>query len=300
MDDENLLADFKQHLATHGASREHLNAFIIKKRDEKVDMRRLIKVMVDYAWSVSDEELMSETVLLIDAEGVMGKLSEVTGELYGEAVRETVFGGEKMPEVGWTLGEMNDYAARVERRYLSAAAREDYERACEKVAHCFDGWNPEGNEVFLKLKSVDAFCEKLCDDFIGWLEHCRDTGELLFNQKVDDSVIAFMRERRHIRREGDKIIAEKIPFQTIKYLNETDPAVKRHYACHCPWVRELILRGESAASFCNCSLGLEKKDFETAFGRELDGRVIETVQTDGVYRCVFEIDIPEDILAEYP
>jgi len=42
------------------------------------------------------------------------------------------------------------------------------------------------------------------------------------------------------RREGNVIYETKIPYMTKLYLAETDPKLKRYYACHCPWAREAI------------------------------------------------------------
>ena len=114
-------------------------------------MEKVIQAMVDYAWSIRDEYLMSETVLLIDAADVMNKLSEVTRELYGPDVWQEVFGGAEMPEVGWTINEMTDFTVRIDRKYQNTGRKEDYERACEIVAHCFPGWQTDGRQTFLSI-----------------------------------------------------------------------------------------------------------------------------------------------------
>jgi len=296
-----LVEDFRAFLEENGMTRETINRFIFLKRSENADMKKVMRAMVDYAWSIRDEYLMSETVLLIDAAGVMNKLFEVTKELSGPDVWQEVFGGVEMPQIGWTINEMNDFTVLIDRKYLNAAPKEDYERACEIVAHCFGGWHRDGRKTFLSIKNIDAFCKKLCDDLIKELERCRDTGDLYFNQKIDDAVIGYMKANPYAVRRGSKIVVTKIPFRAKEYLAETDNKMKRYYACHCPWARESILNEADTVSpsFCHCSLGLEKKDFETALGRELDGRIVSTVLEKDSLKCVFEIDIPEDILEMY-
>ena len=129
-----------------------------------------------------------------------------------------------------------------------------------------------------------CFLQETQHDFME-LERRRDTGDLFFNQKIDDAVIAYMKANPYAVRKGSKIIVTKIPFLARKYLAETDVKMKRYYACHCPWARESILNETCTVSpsFCRCSLGLEKKDFETALGRELDGRIVSTVDILEMY-----------------
>lgn len=301
MEKEYLIESFKAFLNENGVTRETINKFIFLKRTENADMKKVISILVDYAWSIRDEYLMSETVLLIDAADVMNKLSEVTNELYGPDVWQKIFGGVEMPEIGWTMNEMSDFTLSIDNHYQNVTPKVDYERACEIVAHCFPGWNTNGRKTFLSINNIDVFCEKLRNDFIKELERCRDTGDLFFNQKIDDIVIDYIKANPHVYRKESKIIATKIPFLAKKYLAETDDKMKRYYACHCPWARDSILNETNSvsASFCHCSLGLEKKDFETAFARDLDGRIVSTVLEKNNLQCIFEIDIPKDILEMY-
>ncbi len=46
-----------------------------------------------------------------------------------------------------------------------------------------------------------------------------------------------------------------------QYLAETDPVLKRYYACHCPWARDAVKDGNVALEevFCYCSGGFHKK-----------------------------------------
>jgi len=82
-----------------------------------------------------------------------------------------------------------------------------------------------------------------------------------------------------------------------KYLDETDNKMKRYYACHCPWARQSILKDKTISkSFCYCSFGHDKYELESAFGRSLDGRVICSVLEADSLQCIFEVDIPRDIL----
>jgi hypothetical protein len=82
---------------------------------------------------------------------------------------------------------------------------------------------------------------------------------------------------------------------TQQYLAETDPALRRYYACHCPWVRDAIKNDDVklAEIFCQCSGGFHKKPFEIIFERPLKVEVLESV-LKGDSRCRFAIHIPEE------
>ena len=304
MDD---VADFHVFLSRRGVrgvndiTGDDVSAYVSEMRERSGDVYQTLLIIALYGEFLKNEELCSEVFLLFDAAGVMDRLSELTREHLGEEVWRKIFGDVKMPEIGWTLDEMSDFTRDIEKRFLLTVPREKYERVCVKNAHAWDpAWNGNEREEFLKMKSVDKFIEARNDGFMKELEKFRDSGELFFSQAIDDEVIAYMRENPVCRREGDKLIFTKIPFSAGKYLRETDAKMKRYYACHCPWAKRSILRGEPVSrSFCHCSLGHAKKSFDNAFGRELNGVIIETVLDGNGLKCVFEVGIPGDIMELY-
>jgi len=302
MTKKRIARQFKKAIAKNGPTRETINAFLCHKRAKHKAMRKVVHAMIDYAWAIRDDHLLSETILLIDGEGIMERLSEVTKETCGPEVWEKVFGGREIPKVGATLDEINAFTLDTDKRFHAAAPRERYECACEQVAHCWnDAWTSTGPEDLRRLGSIDALVAHMNEQAIKQFETCRDKGEPFFNQMIDDDVIAHAKANPSYRREGDKLYVEKNPFQATEFLVATDSRMKRYYACHCPLARETILQadGPVSRSFCHCSLGYSKKPFEAAFGRELEGRTVSVVFDEDTYKCVFEIDIPDDILAEY-
>jgi hypothetical protein len=80
-----------------------------------------------------------------------------------------------------------------------------------------------------------------------------------------------------------------------QFLAETDPTLKRYYACHCPWVREAIKSGDVPLfpDFCYCSAGFHKKPWEVIFRRPLRADVLESVLRGGS-RCRFAIHLPDE------
>jgi hypothetical protein len=252
-----------------------------------------------YGEFLKNEGLASEAFLLFDAADVMNRMSELTKEILGQETWQKIFGDQKMPEVGWTLDEMNDFAREIDKRFLSAVEISQYEHICTKNAHAWrPEWNGNDREKFLETNNVDKFIESQNNDFIKELETFRDSGDLFFSQLIDDSVIEYMKENPVNKREGNKIYITKIPVNVIRYLRETDKKMKRYHACHCPWAKRSILQDEGplSRSFCHCSLGHGKKSFDVAFGQELTGRIVETVMDENSLKCVFEVDIPDELL----
>ena len=283
-------------------TREVIGAYILSRRDGDADLPARIAALAEYAMYLGHETLRTEMVLLRDAPEVMNRLSAVTRERYGEDVWQGVFGDTAMPEIGWTLEEMSGFTRAMEQRYLAAAPKEAYECACEQVAHGWTpAWDTNGRENFLRIGNIDALCAQFDQNLIKTLEECRDTGTLFFTQEVDDEVIDYVRKNPYAHRAGNKIHIRKMPFLTKRYLETEDLRMKRYYACHCPWARNAILQDEGpvSRSFCHCSMGLSKKAFEVAFDRPLTGRTRSSALDEDASLCVFEIDIPEDILSQY-
>jgi len=302
MTKKSIAREFKKLIEKDGATRETINGFVQRKRAKKKDMWKVIGGMVDYAWSIRDEQLLSETLLLCDGADIMKMISEISKETCGPEVWQKVFGGRDIPGIGATLDEINAFTLDTDKRFHACDAREGYERACEKTAHCWQpGWSAGNCEEFLKLGNIDLFIDFMNAHTIKDLERCRDKGEPYFNQMIDDEVIEYTKANPNYRRDGSKIYVTKIPFLATKFFAETDSKMKRYYACHCPLARETILMADDpvSRSFCHCSLGYSKKPFDAAFDRELTGRTVSVVFDEDIYECTFEIDIPEDILIQY-
>jgi hypothetical protein len=97
-------------------------------------------------------------------------------------------------------------------------------------------------------------------------------------------------------RDGRRLYITKIPYNAKEYLVEKDPTLKRYYACHCPWARESIKRGNLSMNpiFCNCSGGFSKKPWEVIFDQPLQVEVLESA-LKGDLRCRFVVHLPENL-----
>ena len=281
-----------------GKNMSTIDHYISLKRQEKVDMKKLINLIARYAKDSGDWELSVEIGLHGFCACMMSRLSGVVKKMYGEEVHGKIFDGVDMPVsdwTDWTLTERKDFALFMQQKFLSVISLEDYKQALEGVSRTWNSDNEYCDEYIettpkkVTLKKLDAYIQKLNDNYI----------EDLHNQypSADPAVMEeFNSEKWKIRREGHKIRFAQYPFLFDKYAAHTDEKMKRYYACRCPWVRASILKGEAVSvSFCHCNLGYQKSGYDYFFGRNLNARVVQSVLEDGVLQCIFEIDIPEEI-----
>jgi len=144
------------------------------------------------------------------------------------------------------------------------------------------------------------------DDFLTFkrqerdilLTRLRDENKLWYTVEINDEVFEFVKSDQEMeggRREGDKIYITKIPYNTIRYLHETDAKMKRYYACHCPLIREAILQDQPISpDVCYCSLG-HASHYLAGLDRELEGEVLESaVKGDARCRFVFYLSNKDD------
>ena len=285
----------------NGISPESINKYIISERTKNADMKRTVHELQEYARTTCDELFVSETELLITnleyCSGLMDYLSKATLDIYGQEIWDKIFGGAEMPEAGWTLEEMNAFTYETEQKFKSAVPENGFGYTLSKGNSWVRTFGSNEHKS-LTLKDVDDIVEKHNVEFINLLRNHHESGNVFFNQIIDDSVIKeYESGKWDCRRDGRVIKCTKIPFLMRRYLKETNSNMKRYYACHCPWARKSILSKKPVTKeFCHCSLSYEKRGLEEAFGRELTGRVVDTVLSDGVSTCTFEIKIPDDII----
>jgi len=299
--------DFFAFLAEHGvvclegADSDTVSAYVVRRRAGGGDINKRIDRLTEYAFFAQNETLATEFVLLRDAWNVMNKMSAITEE-HNPAVWRKVFGDAALPSVGSTLDEMSAFTRATEQRMLGAMPREEYEHIMCHNAHSWEPeWNADWRERFLALGSVDLFIETLNQEIVRSVEESLAKNELCFTQVVDEDAVAYAKSHPIYVRDGSVIRAVKIPFMINHYLRAENPKMKRYFYCHCAWIKKSILQAEGpvSRSFCHCSLGYEKKPFDVAFGREISGKVVETVMDEGCLQCRFELEIPEDIMERY-
>ncbi|MCU0860507.1 MAG: hypothetical protein MUE55_07990, partial [Thermoplasmata archaeon] len=228
-------------------------------------------------------------------------LNESFGKRYGKSQQRKVLGGFEPPAIGTPAKRMpkatTDFLNRLESGIGDEATREFLEQNCPDVSP--PERHSEERRLFLASKDVDDYLRKRRRLYLEELEGYLRDGTLYYNQRIDRSVIDFVRKNPDVGigvRRGALIYHTKIPYMAIAYLREMDPKTKRYYCCHCPLARESILSGKTMSrNLCSCSAGFCKRPFEVAFGRPLKIEVTKSALW-GDPVCQFAIEVPEDIL----
>jgi len=220
------------------------------------------------------------------------KLVKELDRVAGTAVRKCIMAGEdclgeeptQESIYSWTQGML----ARMEER-LPEPARKDALNACG----CWMGKEDLAGlrELYASSGNLDLVLEKAGEGLLSYLRGCGVSG------KIVDEV-----QHRGWgwpgRRTGDMIRVTKIPFEgTIEaFFAEPDPAKRRALSyCHCPRVRDILKDGRHlSTTYCHCSAGFYKKNFEAVLQRPVDVEIVKTVlRGDDV--CSFAIHLPVNL-----
>jgi hypothetical protein len=235
---------------------------------------------------------------ILGARNVLPTLSDRLASMAGEETRRIVFDSVDLP----SLGSPPERYPAVTQRLIERLESELSPEMCRKVLagnmHCIPVESlREHRERFLQLGSIDRFLKELHNEAVAELERLMAEGRLFYEQEITPHVIEFVRANQEMLagvRLDDKIYLTKIPYAPKDYLKETDPKMKRYYACHCPLARASILEANPNVSpmWCYCSGGYEKLLFDVVFDEEVDVEVLESALA-GNMRCRFTVSIPE-------
>jgi hypothetical protein len=265
--------------------------------------RRLIKegrntlenfsALSEYAGWAGDRPLHVAWIELMDCHNALAVLMREIETRHGREVRGKIFTGP-LPPLGADEKERSEYTREITGRMVRTITAEQARQAWFQVQHGIPAEDWRSNdaadrEKFLQIGEIDGFLALKRRERDALLTRLRDEDKLWFTVKITDAVLEFVKsdpEMEGGRREGDKIFITKIPYNAVRYLQETDPILKRYYACHCPLVRQAILDDRPiSADVCYCSLG-HASHYVAGIGRGFKGEVIESVLR-GDLRCRF-------------
>jgi effector-binding domain-containing protein len=113
-----------------------------------------------------------------------------------------------------------------------------------------------------------------------------------------DAVLNFMDRdpawiRRPVRKEN-VIYATKNPRDANGYAEAKTEAEKRRAYCFCPLVRDHLEDGEMSCTFCYCSAGWERQQWEGAIGQPVRVEIVKSLLR-GDDCCQFAIYLPDDL-----
>lgn len=284
-------------LVPGGGSLEALREYL----DAKLSTGELspddIVAMALYSKLIEDYSCYTHLFTLSNTEGVFAAIADRLESLEGAEVRTRVMEAVEVPPVGARL-ENNPQAVR---SLIVAIKTEMPLHRCRGVLtgnfHRIPLESFQAKKArFEAASSIDAYLEEERRLLLLELQRCLRDGLPWFELIVSDELIEMMQADETMgvgKRQGDRIIHTKVPFDALSFSREEDPALRSFHACHCPLVRTSIRDGEPVdALFCQCSAGFERLPFEAIFGEEVEVEVLETALS-GAERCRFAIIVPE-------
>jgi hypothetical protein len=260
------------------------------------------RALIRYCRFMHNDEMTVAFLELVDGGEVGDNLYQMVEKRYGTILRDEVFSGIGRVPYGTPSPEKPAFLQPVIERLetcLGQQACGEFLSTCLRDLPEVD-FMPE-RQKFQSAGSIDVYLQQRKQDFLIELETCMRENRLFYAQPITHDVIELVRRDPEMgagRREGNIIYENKIPYMAKQYLAESDPTLKRYYACHCPWARDAIKNQDVslAKTFCSCSAGFHKKPLEVIFGRTLKADVLESA-IKGELRCRFAIHLPADVTA---
>ena len=274
--------DLKQYLA--GLIRDGRNT-----RERLLDLAR-------YAWHVKRNDFYIYFTAVFGGLGVYDSIAAKVESVAGKAAREEIFRDIAMPPLGSPPEAYPPITRLLMQRLGQRLSPEQVRAVLAGNHHGIPVESFEKHKTWFKeLESIDGFLKKVHDEAVAELEEFQRTGRIWYEQEITPEVVAYVRSNQEILsavRDGDRLYITKIPYAGKEYLRETDPVMKRYYACHCPLARQAILMDDVDVppDWCYCSAGFEKLKFDVVFEQSLEVEVLESA-LKGDPRCRFALKI---------
>ncbi len=265
---------------------------------EKQNTYDNLLALARYGRFIKDNAIYVAILEVLDGTEVQPNLYQKVGLEFGNTIRDQVFAGIGVSPMGRPSPEKPYDLFPILDRLIGIVG---YEQVEQLLSACLrdlpDEYFQKDRAMYLRTSSIDECLAQKHQHLVDELRKCQQEGRLFFSQEITDDVVQYVQERPETEsgvRIGNILYITKIPYNAKHYLSETDPTMKRFYACHCPWVRHAIkdanLRMDPV--FCNCSAGFSKKPWEVIFGQTLKVEVLESALR-GDFRCRFAVHLPD-------
>jgi len=253
-----------------------------------------------YFYVVDRFDLYRYFLAILGGLGVIESMKRRTAGLTDQRTADEIFEAVAFPPLGAPIEENHAATVRLMKRMQERLPENVFKKALAGNHHEIPSEHfEESKKRFKELNGdIDAFLKYRHEQQVAELdEHCR-LGKIWYEQILTPETVAYVRDHPEIQggvREGNVVYITKIPFEPQKYIDETDPDIRRYYACHCPFVRASLLTNEERVipEWCYCSAGFEKQFLDAIYERELTVEVLET-PFKGDLRCRFAIHIEEE------
>lgn len=242
-------------------------------------------------------------VEITDCHNGMDVLRDAIEKRHGAEIRDRIF-SKPQPPLGADESERYAYTRQIAGRMAELLTPEEARAAWFQVQHGIPEsyWRKHDlkeKETYAGCETLGAFLQEMRRNRNAMLRNLHDRDELWFTMELTDEVLDFLTGEVHMKlgEHGGKagIVVTKVPYQASRFLRETDERLRRYYACHCPLIREAILRDEPIpADVCSCSLGHAGHFLVGMNWENLKGEVLQSVaQGDG--RCRFIFYLPDEM-----
>jgi hypothetical protein len=294
----NFLTDLGLEETAAIAGKKEVERFAWKLIAEGRNTLENFSALCDYADWLGHRNLYVALIEVMDCHNAMAVLADEIEERHGREVRDLIF-REALPPLGADEKERCAYTRTITERMGQQITPKEIRAAWFRVQHGIpvDVWRKSDmadKEKYRQCGSIDEFLDLKRRERDALLTRLRDEDKLWYTVVINDEVLEFIKsdpEMEGGRREGERIYITKVPYNAIRYLHETDPKMKRYYACHCPLVREAILQDQPVSpDVCECSLG-HASHYLAGLDQELKGEVLESA-VKGDTRCRFVFYLP--------
>jgi hypothetical protein len=298
-----IVGDFVEFLTDLGlkeatAGKEEVERFARKLIAEGRNTLENFSLLRDYANWLGHRKLYVALIEVMDCHNALEVLADEIEERHGREVRNRIF-SETLPPLGANEKERCAYTRMIMKQMAPQLTPEEARDAWFEVQYGIPAaiWHKSDmaeKEKYRKCGNIDQYLDLKRRERDTLLTRLRDEDKLWYTVVINDEVLEFVKSDPEMevgRREGDKIYISKIPYNAIRYLHETDAKMKRYYACHCPLLREAILKAQPVSpDACNCSLG-HASHYLAGLDQELKGEVLESA-IKGDTRCRFVFYLP--------
>jgi hypothetical protein len=294
--------EFEEYLVGRGKGLESVVVHEVKEyasrliAEKKNTMERFV-ALARYVYVMGFNEVYIYFTSILGGREVLPSISERLASVAGEAARDKVFEGIEAPP----LGSPPDEFPGVTHRLVNRLRELDPETCHNVLAGNHHGVPVESfnkhKEWLREAQGIDAFLKRVHTEAVSELERFMNERRVWYEQEITPEVVEFVKGNQEVLsavRDGEYLYITKIPYAPKDWLKESDPVVKRYYACHCPLARAAIIMGEPEISldWCYCSGGYEKLMFDVVFEEPTKVEVLESVLA-GDSRCRFRVKIPE-------
>jgi hypothetical protein len=285
---------------TTAPTKEHVENFGWKLINEGRNTLENFSYVRAYTNWLGERKLYIALTEIMDCHNALGALADEIEKRYGSETRNWIF-RVTIPALGSSEKERSTYTRIIMEGMAQKIDPQGVRDTWFQVQHgipqasWFKG-DVEDKEKFRQCGNIDAFLDFKRQERDAMLTQLHAEKKLWYTQEINDEVLAYIMSDPAMEvglREGKKIYISKVPYNAVRYLRETDPKLKRYYACHCPLLRTAILDDlPISADVCNCSLG-HASHYLAGLGLELKGEVLESA-VKGDSRCRFVFYLPDE------